>query len=106
MPQLLHEDKTAIETRWWVTTPVNRFVYEIYVMRYYPTLQLEEYLSPDRGWQRVPVGGTYEPALVLNAQLVNVLTSVGVLDEQPIVDAIKGMVEQCIAQRQEEDGAP
>lgn len=91
---IIREEKAEVETRWWITIPVNRFVFEVFVSRYYPTLQVEEYLS-DQGWKSAPVGGMLEPALVLDARLVSVLQSVGVLDSGEIVDAIRSLVEKC-----------
>ena len=65
------------QTRWWVNKPVDRFVFEVYVVRYpdsdsdtdSDSVEWIEYLAPDQSWVSIPPYGICQPALSLPGNL-------------------------------------
>jgi hypothetical protein len=93
------EDK--VTTHWWVAAPHDRFVYEVYVVRYHEKSKIgywapwQEYLDPDLGWQAVPEGATCRPILELDQRMVHAIVEAGIpLDRSDIATSLTELCRQ------------
>lgn len=85
-PAALLEGGEKITTRWWVACDMQRYVYDLMIVRHFERAgQVESYEYTDGRWQRRSPGDCVRPALTLTAETVHTLVACGAFTEGPDV---------------------
>lgn len=86
---------------WWVVAPINRFVYEVYVVRYHEPVQdledgdswhnWQEFLDENGDWHVTPEGGVGMPALTISQRLINAMGQHGPLERDTVAASLEAL---------------